>query len=121
MKTTIHDLKQQVDDLGARFPKLSNDNLFVVWYLMAMLVEDERTAAEATIGAAGDKSVDAVYIDDDVRCTFVVQAKYREKIKAASEGRPDVMASRHWPKSSLARLRRSRSTRQRRTHSSPNV
>ncbi len=92
MRTTIEDLKREVEDLGSRFAKLSDDNLFVAWYLTAMLVDDERTAAESIVGGAGDKSVDAIYIDDDVRCAFVVQAKYREKIKAASEGRSDVVA-----------------------------
>jgi len=92
MRTTIEDLKQQVDDLGSRFPKLSDDNLFVTWYLAAMLVDDERTAAAATLGAPGEKNVDAVYVDDDARCAFVVQAKYRQKIKTASEGRSDVIA-----------------------------
>jgi len=53
--TTIDDLRQQVEDLGTRFPKLSDDNLFVAWYLNAMLVDDERTAAESVVGGSGDK------------------------------------------------------------------
>jgi hypothetical protein len=92
MKATIDDLKEQVAELADRFPKLSDDNLFVVWYLLASLVEDEKTAAEAVVGGAGDKSVDAVLVDDDIRCVFVVQAKYRQKLKVTTEGRPDVVA-----------------------------
>jgi AIPR protein len=92
VKTTLQDLRQQVDDLGTRYTKLPDDALFVAWYLTAMLVDDEKVAVESTIGGAGDKSVDGVYVDDDIRCVFVVQAKYRQKLKAASEGRSDVLA-----------------------------
>jgi hypothetical protein len=86
------DLKQQINDLEDRFPRLTEDNLFVLWFLSAMLVEDEKTAAGSIVGGPGDKSVDAVYVDDESRCVFVVQGKFRQTIGGASEGRSDVMA-----------------------------
>src|SRR2546430_109303 len=70
-RVTIAGLRQQVADLEDRFPKLSDDNLFVLWYLSAMLVDDEKTAAESLVGGPADKGVDAVFVDDDTRSVFV--------------------------------------------------
>jgi AIPR protein len=86
------DLQNQVNELGERFTRLTDDHLFLLWYMTAMLVDDEAIAAASLVGGAGDKGVDAVYIDDDTKAVFVVQGKYRQKIGATSESRPDVVA-----------------------------
>jgi AIPR protein len=91
-RAALVDLRQQISELGDRFPRLSDDNLFVLWYASAMLVEDERTAAESVVGGSGDKSVDGIYIDEHIQCAFIVQAKFHQKVKAAAESRSDVIA-----------------------------
>ena len=44
-KATIVDLLGEVDDLKFRFPSLTNDQLFVLWFQHAYLVDGETKAA----------------------------------------------------------------------------
>ena len=90
LKATFDDLRLQVEDLRGRFPQLSDDHLFVIWFLCAYLTDDERRASDAITGGSRDKDVDAVYTDDSVQTVFVVQGKYRQKVMAKSESRNDV-------------------------------
>lgn len=88
----IDDLRQQLDDIHRRFPAFKEDDLFVCWFLRAYLTEDEKAAAEAVSGGAGDKSVDAVLVDHKAQAVFLVQGKHRHKLAAKAESRADVMA-----------------------------
>lgn len=90
LKATITDLRSQVDDLRERFPHVSDEDLFVVWFLHAYLVEDESRAAEAITGVSRDKGVDAVYVDDAAKAVFIVQGKYRQKVMGKAESRNEV-------------------------------
>lgn len=69
---------------------MSDEDLFVVWFLHAYLVDDESRAAEAITGISRDKSVDAVFVDDAAKAVFIVQGKYRQKVMGKAEGRTDV-------------------------------
>jgi hypothetical protein len=89
---TAIDLKASLEDIGSRFPKLSRDELFVLWFLRAYITESEQKAAEAVSGGAGDKGIDAVFVDDAARAVFIVQGKFRDKISATTEKRADVIA-----------------------------
>ena len=53
---------------------------------------DEDDAAARGQGASGDKSVDAVVIDDRASTVFVVQGKFRLSINQKAEQRSDVVA-----------------------------
>lgn len=73
------DLKRELDSFRENFPQLSNDELFVLWFLRAFVTEDEKAAVDSLIGVSGDKGVDAIYIDDKARDVFIIQGKYREQ------------------------------------------
>ncbi len=72
------------------YPKLADDELFVLWFLRAFVAEDEPAATAGLCGGSRDKGVDAVLIDDPARIVFVVQGKYRQKVAAKNEHRADV-------------------------------
>ena len=78
--------------LGERFPRFGDDDLFVLWFLRAYLTDSEDRAAEAITGGSGDKGIDAILIDDAARAVFIVQGKYRQKLSGKSEGRSEVVA-----------------------------
>jgi hypothetical protein len=86
------DLKKEVLEIHDRFPKLSLDNTFVVWFIRAFVIEDEMSAVNALQGGSGDKGVDAIYVDHESRAVFLIQGKYRQGIKIPSEKRSDVIA-----------------------------
>jgi hypothetical protein len=44
---TANDLKASLNDISERFPKLSKDDLFVLWFARAYITESEAKAAEA--------------------------------------------------------------------------
>lgn len=87
---TESDLRREIAEFGERYPKLADDELFVLWLLRAFVAEDEASAAAALCGGPRDKGVDAVLIDDPARIVFIVQGKYRQKVAAKAEHRGDV-------------------------------
>jgi hypothetical protein len=88
--STIETLQSEIRDLHDRYPALTDDNLFVLWFLHAYLVDEEETAARALAGGANDKGVDAVLVDESSESVFVIQGKFRTKVGAKSEDRTDV-------------------------------
>lgn len=89
---TERDLKRELVELQERFPKLSDDELFVLWFVRAFLTEHEEEAASSLTGGSGDKGADAVLSDDGAEVVYIVQGKYRQKMAAKRESRGDVMA-----------------------------
>ncbi|MBW3539173.1 MAG: AIPR family protein [Planctomycetes bacterium] len=89
---TIDDLKQELKQLGERYPKFGTDDLFILWFLRAYVTDREEQAAESITGVSGDKGADAIFIDDAARAVCVVQGKFRQKLAHGSEGRSAVMA-----------------------------
>jgi hypothetical protein len=88
----LHDLREELNDLGSRFRGLTENDLFVLWFLLAYLVDEEDIAARGLVGASGDKSVDAVVIDNRANTVFLVQSKFRLSINQKPEPRSDVVA-----------------------------
>lgn len=88
----LPDLKAQIEELSQREPALKDDDLFVLWFLRAYVADNEVASRKAVAGGAGDKSIDAVYIDEAAKGVFLVQGKYRQKLFGKSEGRGDVIA-----------------------------
>ena len=86
------DLKRQLGEFRDRFPKLADDQLFVLWFLRAFITDDESEAADSLCGGAGDKGVDAVLVDDSTKNVFVIQGKYRKGVAAKNEHRADVLS-----------------------------
>lgn len=87
---TDTDLRREIAEFRDRYPKLGDDELFVLFFLRAFVAEDESAAAAGLCGGPRDKGVDAVLIDDPARIVFVVQGKYRQKVAAKNEHRGDV-------------------------------
>jgi hypothetical protein len=88
---TIQDLKAAIEDIGTRFPNLSDDDRFVLWFFRAYVTDSEDRAHEAVAGGSRDKSIDGLLIDDAARAVFIVQAKYRRALGAKTENRDDVI------------------------------
>jgi len=88
---TETDLRRELAEFKDRYPRLGDDELFVLWFLRAFVAEDERVAVSALCGGPRDKGVDAVLIDDPARIVSIVQGKYRQKIAAKREHRGDVV------------------------------
>lgn len=88
---TIDDLRLQLSDFHTRYPKLQDDELFVMWFLHSYLVEDENLAAKALVGVAGDKGIDAVLLDENAKRAFLVQGKYRHRLNGKTEDRGEVL------------------------------
>src|SRR5438046_8969866 len=84
------DLHRELGEYRDRYPKLGDDELFVLWFLRAFVTESESDAAAALCGGPSDKGIDAVLIDDPARIVFVAQGKYRKEIAAKTEHRADV-------------------------------
>ncbi len=85
------DLLRELGEYRDRYPKLGDDELFVLWFLRAFVTENESDAAQALCGGPHDKGVDAVLIDEPARIVFVVQGKYRKELSAKTEHRGDVV------------------------------
>jgi hypothetical protein len=92
MKPSVNesDLNKEVDEFREAYPKLEDDQLFVLWYLRAAISDSPHRSLEALIGGPDDKGVDAILIDEDLKAIYVVQGKYRTKIGKKGEGRNDV-------------------------------
>ena len=88
---TDRDLRRELLEYRDRYPKLGEDELFVLWFLRAFVTENDADAAAALCGGPRDKNVDAVLIDEPARMVFVVQGKYRKHLGAKAEHRGDVV------------------------------
>lgn len=88
---TIKDLRAELDELRTRHSKLPDDDLFVLWFLLAFVTDNEDAAVRSICGRAGDKNNDAIFIDEDSKTVVLVQAKYRHKLGQGSEKRSDVL------------------------------
>ena len=59
IQSNLSNSLSQIIEIQDRYPKLSPDEAFVVWYLRSYLVDSEDKAIEALRGAPDDKDVDA--------------------------------------------------------------
>jgi hypothetical protein len=86
-------LDGQIRELEQRFPHLSREDRFVLWFQVAAITGTEEAASGSLTGTAKDKGIDAIYIDDTARTVFITQGKYRTgKSSNKTEGRNDVLA-----------------------------
>jgi hypothetical protein len=88
----LNDLKAQVEELAQRETNLKDDDLFVLWFIRAYVTGNDEQSRKAIAGGAGDKSVDAVYIDHAAKGVFIVQGKYRQILLGKAEARDPVIA-----------------------------
>jgi len=69
-------LRKEVGQVKAEHYPIKVDNAFVLWFAEAYLVGDRRKAFDGVVGGPGDKTVDAVYVDERNRIVQLVQGKY---------------------------------------------
>ena len=116
-KKEFSDLKKEIRLVQNRWPALSLDNSFVLWFVNAFLIDEEATASSAIVGGAGDIGIDALWIDKDACKVYLVQAKYhvnaappltpaRDVIDLAELGKALTGAKKHFD----ARLARANAT-----------
>jgi AIPR protein len=80
-------LHEEVDRIKRDYSPLKIDNAFVLWFADAYILGDRDRARDGVIGGPGDKTVDAVYVDERDRIIHLVQGKYH---RAAASDDPDV-------------------------------
>jgi hypothetical protein len=90
--TSLVNLNKLIFEIQDRYPKISDDNAFVAWFLHAFITNKEEDAVEALKGGARDKGLDGLYIDHGASAVFVVQGKYHHGSTAPNEKRSDVIA-----------------------------
>lgn len=94
MKTQEKDLFKQFQQLlkeyGQTYHNLKDEDIFTLWFLHAYVIENEQEAAKAVVNGSNDKGVDGIYIDDNAKAIFIIQAKYRKQLNKASENSADV-------------------------------
>lgn len=89
---SLQELRAELRDLRDVRPELNEPDLFVLWFVMAALGEsDPNLAAAALVGGAGDKGVDAIYVDHDSCSVSLVQGKFSTAEKG-SEPLSEVVA-----------------------------
>ena len=86
----LKDLSREIENLKNEYPKLSNDNLFVLWFLRAFITENLDLSVMSLCGEKSDKGIDAILIDEKAKIVFIIQAKYRQKIFKKLESRVDI-------------------------------
>ena len=91
-QVTDRDLHLQISELRTGYPRLKDHELFLLWFLHAMVIEDVAKAADALTGNPRDKGLDAISIDDRAKVVFIVQGKYRGVINRGTEHRVDVIS-----------------------------
>lgn len=88
----LKDLQREIRELNDKYPRLGDDELFILWFLRAFVIDDDKAAVAALCGGSGDKSVDAVVLDERAKTAFVIQGKYRRDVNAKHERRPDLVS-----------------------------
>ena len=92
MNVSLQELRGELRDLQELRPELHEPELFVLWFVMAALGEnDPDDAAAALVGGAGDKGVDAIYVDHESATVSIVQGKFSAAEKG-SEPLSEVVA-----------------------------
>lgn len=87
----LKQLRGELEIFRDEFPKLSDDDLFVVWFLFAFITGDKAAAVAALTGHSGEKNIDGIHVDHSARLVSIVQGKYRQKLLAKAESRADVL------------------------------
>jgi hypothetical protein len=89
---SIREIKDEINQIRKTYPKLKDDSAFVLWFLHAYLADSEESARKALTGGSGDKSVDAILVDERAKQVNLVQGKFHFSLGEFSEKRNDVLA-----------------------------
>jgi hypothetical protein len=89
---SARDLQRQIAEMRRSYPKLKDHELFVAWFVSAMVTDDMSQAVEALTGNSKDKGADAIFVDDPGNAAFIIQGKYHKAINGGAEKRSDIVA-----------------------------
>lgn len=90
-KISLKDIKDEVGQIKRRYPAFAEDAAFAFLFLKSYLVETDDEAKKALTGISGDKSVDAVFIDERQKQVNIIQSKFHHS-EGYREKRNDVLA-----------------------------
>jgi len=89
----LEDLSGQIKRLEERYPHLSREERFALWFQSANITNDDEAAASSLTGAPKDKGMDAIHISETAKTVFITQSKYRTgKGTKRNESPNDVLA-----------------------------
>ena len=88
------EIKNEIREVRKENPALQDDAAFVVWFLRAEIIEPNlySQAKNYLTGISGDKSIDAIYIDNEGKRVYFVQGKFHQRIGAGNEERDPLVA-----------------------------
>lgn len=87
----MNNLVREVGQIQEDYPRLTDDEAFVVWFVRAYVADDPSSAHQTLTGPTGEKGLDAIDIDPKARVVSIVQAKYRVRgFMKKHESREDV-------------------------------
>lgn len=92
---TLDDLQAILEELNFNYPKFKVEDLFVLWFLLAYVTDDEQKAADSVTNGPNDAGLDAIFIDDAAHLVCLVQGKYGETLGKKNEKRNDLMDLAH--------------------------
>src|ERR1017187_2240379 len=91
VRERLKQLQKELESFAEQCPKVSDDNLFVTWFIRAYLTENDEEAVKAVTGAPRDKGIDGILTDSAARVVYVIQAKYRRLRFGKAESRSGVI------------------------------
>src|SRR5262245_60962695 len=91
MSDLYQSLRLTLKEYSDRYPQLSQADVFALWFLRAYVTTSEQQAASAVVGGKGDKSNDAILIDDAAKTVFVIQTKFCGALSKKNESRNDLI------------------------------
>lgn len=88
----FRELKDEINQIRQRNYQLKDDSAFVYWFLQAYLAESEESILKSLTGISKDKSIDAIFIDDNAKQVNIIQGKFHQSLGAFTEKRNDVLS-----------------------------
>lgn len=93
-KITLNDIKDEIRTIRKRCPTFKDDAAFVFWFLNTYLTGNENEARNALTGKeggrGGEKNIDGIYIDDNLKQCNIIQGKFHIS-EGYKEKRNDVL------------------------------
>ena len=82
-QSSLGDLAGQIRSLEERFPHVSREDRFILWFQVAAVTADEAAASMSLTGTSRDKGIDAIHIDETAKTVFVTQVCSRRCLPSA--------------------------------------
>ncbi|MHA2239364.1 MAG: hypothetical protein ACXAB2_13540, partial [Candidatus Hodarchaeales archaeon] len=58
----LEHLQNEINELSLRYRKLSEEDLFTLWFFKAYITDDEGLAINSVVNDTGDKGIDGILI-----------------------------------------------------------